>query len=70
MQLHGGSVRAESREGQGTTFVVALRSGLLVGERAHLYVGAGIVQGSSPHEEFAETQWKLAALASALGVRS
>jgi signal transduction histidine kinase len=27
VQLHGGSVRAESREGQGTTFVVALRSG-------------------------------------------
>jgi len=50
-------------------FVVALRSGLLLGERAHLYVGAGIVQGSSPQEEFAETQWKLAALATALGVK-
>jgi isochorismate synthase len=51
-------------------FVVALRSGVLRGEQAHLYVGAGIVHGSSPHEEFAETQWKLAALAGALGVGS
>ncbi len=50
-------------------FVVALRSGLLAGDRAELYVGAGIVQGSSPLEEFAETQWKLAALAGALGVK-
>jgi isochorismate synthase EntC len=51
-------------------FVVALRSGVLVEQRAHLYVGAGIVHGSSPSDEFAETQWKLAALADALGVRS
>ncbi len=50
-------------------FVVALRSGLLSGDRAELYVGAGIVQGSSPLEEFAETQWKLGALAGALGVK-
>jgi isochorismate synthase len=51
-------------------FVVALRSGVLVGERAHLYAGAGIVQGSSPEDEFIETQWKLAAMAGALGVES
>ena len=51
-------------------FVVALRSGVLVGERAHLYVGAGIVQGSAPDDEFIETQWKLAAMAGALGVGS
>jgi menaquinone-specific isochorismate synthase len=50
-------------------FVVALRSGVLADRRAHLYVGAGIVQGSVPLEEFAETQWKLAALSGALGVK-
>jgi menaquinone-specific isochorismate synthase len=51
-------------------FAVALRSGVLEQERAHLYVGAGIVRDSRPAEEFAETEWKLAALAGALGVGS
>ncbi len=51
-------------------FAVALRSGVLEKERAHLYVGAGIVRDSQPAEEFAETEWKLAALAGALGVGS
>src|SRR5262249_17858502 len=50
-------------------FAVALRSGLLEGPRAHLYVGAGIVAGSEAASEFAETRWKLRALLSALGVR-
>ena len=50
-------------------FAVALRSGLLEGKRAHLYVGAGIVDRSSPAAEFTETRWKLAALLGALGVR-
>lgn len=48
---------------------VALRSGLLDGERAHLYAGAGIVQGSDPDAEHAETRLKLAALLSALEAR-
>jgi menaquinone-specific isochorismate synthase len=51
-------------------FAVALRSGVLEPGRAHLYVGAGIVRDSLPSEEFAETEWKLAALAGALGVGS
>ena len=51
-------------------FAVALRSGVLEPGRAHLYVGAGIVRDSRPAEEFAETEWKLAALAGALGVGS
>ena len=50
-------------------FAVALRSGVLEGKRAHLYVGAGIVDRSSPAAEFTETRWKLAALLGALGVR-
>ena len=49
-------------------FAVALRSGLLEGKRAHLYVGAGIVDRSSAAAEFTETRWKLAALLGALGV--
>ncbi len=49
-------------------FVVALRSGLLSGNRAELYAGAGIVADSNAPSEFAETRWKLAALLGALGV--
>ena len=46
---------------------VALRSALLRGERARLFVGAGIVQGSSAEEEWRETELKAAAMLSALG---
>jgi len=49
-------------------FVVALRSGVIEGERADLYAGAGVVQDSNAPSEFAETRWKLAALLGALGV--
>ena len=49
-------------------FVVALRSGVVSGERAELYAGAGVVQDSNAPSEFAETRWKLAALLGALGV--
>ena len=49
-------------------FVVALRSGVVSGERADLYAGAGVVQDSNAPSEFAETRWKLAALLGALGV--
>lgn len=47
---------------------VALRSGVLAGNMAHLYAGSGIVDRSKPSAEFTETRWKLAALLSALGV--
>ncbi len=47
---------------------VAIRSGLLAGERAHLYAGAGIVAGSDPDREIAETDTKLRAMLGALGV--
>ncbi|HEY3498805.1 MAG TPA: isochorismate synthase, partial [Polyangiaceae bacterium] len=49
---------------------VALRSGVLEGRTAHLYVGSGIVERSAPAAELTETRWKLAALLGALGVRA
>ena len=54
--------------GEGTAeLAVALRSALLRGERARLFVGAGIVQGSSAEAEWHETELKAAAMLSALG---
>lgn len=47
---------------------VAIRSGLLVGRQAHLWAGAGIVAGSDPERELAETEVKLRAMLGALGV--
>lgn len=57
----------ESGDGE---FAVALRCGLLDGERLHLYAGAGIVRDSDPHNEYVETDIKQLALLRALGVRS
>lgn len=48
-------------------FAVALRSGVITREQAHLYVGAGIVRGSDGDSELLETNWKLKVLLSALG---
>jgi isochorismate synthase len=48
-------------------FAVALRSGVIAGKHAHLYVGAGIVSGSDSESELQETGWKLKVLLSALG---
>ena len=47
-------------------FAVALRSGVVAGKLAHLYVGAGIVSGSDSESELQETGWKLKVLLSAL----
>ncbi len=49
-------------------FVVALRSGLISGDKVHLYAGAGIVRGSDSDAEYAETELKLAGMLSALGL--
>jgi menaquinone-specific isochorismate synthase len=49
-------------------FDVALRSGVLLGDEAFLFAGAGIVQHSDPASEYAETELKLASLSSALGL--
>jgi isochorismate synthase len=43
-------------------FCVALRSALLRDREAHLYAGVGVVSGSDPASELAETEVKLGAL--------
>ncbi len=47
---------------------VSLRSALLRGSTAHCYVGCGIMPDSVPAQELAESEWKLQAMLSALGV--
>lgn len=47
-------------------WVLGLRSAYLEGQRASLYAGNGIVAGSDPQAELAETQLKLQALLAAL----
>jgi isochorismate synthase EntC len=47
---------------------VALRSGLIAGARAAVYAGAGIVPGSEPDRELAETELKQRSFLRALGV--
>ena len=54
-------------EGNGE-LAVALRSGVISGNRAQLWAGAGIVAGSDPERELAETEMKLRAMLGALGV--
>lgn len=48
-------------------FAVALRCAHLHGNVAHLHAGAGIVAGSEPQRELAETEAKFAAMLHALG---
>ncbi|HXA80380.1 MAG TPA: chorismate-binding protein [Opitutaceae bacterium] len=43
-----------------------MRSALIAGACARLYAGAGIVAGSSPEKEFAETELKFKAMQEAL----
>jgi isochorismate synthase len=53
--------------GQGQ-FAVAIRSALLEGDSASLYAGCGIVAGSDPEAEYAETCAKLRVMKTALEV--
>ena len=46
----------------GGEFLVGIRSALVEGARARLYAGAGIVAGSTPEKEFAETELKFRAM--------
>jgi menaquinone-specific isochorismate synthase len=63
--LYGGALGwIDSREGG--EFIVGLRSALVDGSRARMYAGAGIVAGSSPETEFAETELKFKAMQDAL----
>lgn len=50
----------------GGEFFVGIRSALVDGPRARVYAGAGIVAGSVPEKEFAETDLKFKALRDAL----
>ncbi|HWA86274.1 MAG TPA: isochorismate synthase [Opitutus sp.] len=50
----------------GGEFFVGLRSALVDGRQAQLYAGAGIVAGSSPENELAETELKFRAMEEAL----
>lgn len=47
-------------------FAVGIRSALIDGDRARLYAGAGIINGSKPDKELAEVQLKLQTLLKAL----
>ncbi len=62
---YAGPVGWFDREGDGE-LAVALRSGLVSGDTARLYAGAGIVADSDPDGEYAETDHKLDALLGAL----
>lgn len=53
--------------GQGE-FAVAIRSGLVDAGTASLYAGCGIVTGSDPEDEYAETCAKLRPMLDALGI--
>jgi menaquinone-specific isochorismate synthase len=64
---YAGPVGWFDRDGDGE-FAVALRSGLLCGDTAHLFAGGGVVAESDPDAEYAETSLKLAALGTALGL--
>jgi isochorismate synthase len=65
--LYAGPFGAFDRDGNGE-FVVAIRSGLLSANEAHLFAGAGIVEGSEIESELCETRWKLQSMMAAMGV--
>ncbi len=50
----------------GGEFAVAIRSALIRGDKAFLYAGAGIVEGSDPEQEFIETELKFQPMLTAL----
>jgi len=58
-----GAVGADS-----VTLAVGLRSALVRGNKATIYVGAGIVRGSTPEAEWLETERKAETMLAALGV--
>ena len=45
---------------------MGIRSALIDGDHARIYAGAGIVAGSEPGKEFAETELKFHAMQDAL----
>jgi menaquinone-specific isochorismate synthase len=63
--LYAGAIGWIEANGGGQ-FFVGLRSALIAGKTARLYAGAGIVAGSSPEKEFAETELKFRAIQEAI----
>jgi len=63
--LYGGALGWLDARGGGE-LLVGIRAGLIDGARARLYAGNGIVAGSSPENEWAETELKFRAMQEAL----
>jgi menaquinone-specific isochorismate synthase len=63
--LYAGALGWVDHRGDGE-FLVGIRSALMRGDTARLYAGAGIVEGSDPAKELAETELKMRALREAL----
>ncbi len=63
--LYAGALGWVNHRGDGE-FLVGIRSALMRGDTARLYAGAGIVEGSDPAAELAETELKMRALREAL----
>lgn len=63
--LYAGALGWIDAQGGGE-FFVGLRSALIDGAQARLYAGSGIVAGSAPAKEFAETELKFRAMEDAL----
>jgi menaquinone-specific isochorismate synthase len=64
-ELYGGPVGWVDHRGGGE-FLVGIRSAVIDAAGARLYAGGGIVAGSDPDREFAETELKFKALLDAL----
>ena len=63
--LYAGAIGWSNARGGGE-FFVGLRSALVDGGTARVYAGAGIVAGSTPEKDFAETELKFKAMLEAL----
>lgn len=63
--LYGGALGWLNARGGGE-FFVGIRSALIEGANVRVYAGAGIVAGSTPEKEFAETELKFRAILEAL----
>ncbi len=63
--LYAGAIGWVNARGGGE-FLVGIRSALVDGATARVYAGAGIVAGSNPEKEFAETELKFRAMLDAL----
>jgi len=63
--LYAGAIGWLNARGGGE-FFVGIRSALVDGATARIFAGAGIVRGSTPDKEFAETELKFSAMRDAL----